>query len=216
MWEGRHTDPGDVVSMVVANTITGAATLFRRELLELAVPFPDSPGFQFHDHWLGLLALAAGDVAYVDRPLYDYVQHAGAVFGDVTLGAGRRTRRPWRPAAAADYFYGFAARRVQVETALLRTAGRIAPARRSALERFLRAEDSPLAWAALAARPLRALRGHDETLGSEAGLARGLAWRRVLSAVPAAAHVLGEAAVPPPDAYDQPRLRRWRSAVARG
>ena len=55
----------------------------------LALPFPDTPGLQFHDHWLALVALAAGEVAYVDRPLYDYVQHAGAVFGDVTGGPPR-------------------------------------------------------------------------------------------------------------------------------
>ena len=48
---------------------------------------PDAPGVPFHDHWLGLVAMASGDVAYVDRPLYDYVQHPGAVFGPVAGGA---------------------------------------------------------------------------------------------------------------------------------
>ena len=76
--------------------ITGAAALFRREVAELALPFPDTPGCPFHDHWIGLVALAAGDVAYVDRPLYDYVQHRGRVLrrGHARrAAAGRGSRR---------------------------------------------------------------------------------------------------------------------------
>ena len=36
------------------------------------------------------LGAGAGPVAYVDRPLYDYVQHPGAVFGDVTAPGRER------------------------------------------------------------------------------------------------------------------------------
>ena len=86
LWRGRSNNFTDLGAMLVANTITGAATLFRRELLDTLLPFPNTPGFQFHDHWLAVAALATGDVAYVDRPLYDYVQHRGAVFGHVTHG----------------------------------------------------------------------------------------------------------------------------------
>ena len=60
--EGPQQQPHHLASMLIANTITGAAALFRRELLDVALPFPDTPGFQFHDHWLGVAALAAGDV----------------------------------------------------------------------------------------------------------------------------------------------------------
>ena len=42
------------------NTVTGAASLFRRELLDVALPFPDVPGKPFHDHWLACVALAIG------------------------------------------------------------------------------------------------------------------------------------------------------------
>ncbi len=88
MWRGRANNHTDLAALLTANTVTGAATLFRRELAALALPFPDLPGLQFHDHWLAVVALASGSVAYVDRPLYDYVQHGGAVFGEV---AGERT-----------------------------------------------------------------------------------------------------------------------------
>ena len=74
------------------NTVTGAATLFRRELLERTLPFPPRHGpHSFHDQWIALVALATGRLAYVDRPLYDYVQHRSAV-----LGHPRAKRRPSR------------------------------------------------------------------------------------------------------------------------
>ena len=53
--------------------------------------FPAGPGWDFHDHWLALVAMALGEVAYVDRPLYDYVQHPGAVLG---RAASKQERSP--------------------------------------------------------------------------------------------------------------------------
>ena len=204
LWKGRANNHTNLASMLVANTVTGAATLFRRELAELAVPFPDTPGFQFHDHWLGALALAAGDVAYVARPLYDYVQHAGAVFGDVT-GSGadaRRARSSWR----ANYFYGYRPRQMYAQALLERCAGRLTPAKRRTLERFAACDSSARALAWLAARPLRILVGRTETLGAEIGLVQGILWRRL-------ARRAEDAAPPPLETYDEKRLRRWRARL---
>ena len=87
MWQGRRNNHTDLVSMLVANSITGAAMLLRRDVAELALPFPDTPGAcSSTTPGSALVALAAGEIAYVDRPLYDYVQHRGAVFGAVTHG----------------------------------------------------------------------------------------------------------------------------------
>ena len=204
LWKGRANNHTSLASMLVANTVTGAATLFRREIAELALPFPDTPGFQFHDHWLGAVALAAGDLAYVDRPLYDYVQHAGAVFGDVTRsdGSASRARSPWR----ANYFYGYAPRKMYAEALLERCADRLTPAKRRTLERFVACDSSLPALAWLAARPLRLLAGRTETLGAEIGLVQGILWHRV------GRH--GQDAGPPPlETYDEKRLRRWRARV---
>ncbi len=66
--------------------------MFRREVIDHALPFPAGPGWDFHDHWLALVAMALGDVAYVDRPLYDYVQHPGAVLGRAASKPRRRSR----------------------------------------------------------------------------------------------------------------------------
>ncbi len=226
LWVGRANNYESLASVLVANTITGAAMLFRRELLPLALPFPDTPGFQFHDSWLAVIALAAGRVAYVDRPLYDYVQHPGAVFGDVTHGrrepgAGALARlSAWRhrPAAwRAAYFYGYLAREAQAQVALARCGPRLAPAKRSVLRRFVACQRSLPALTWLTLRPARALWGHTETLGSELGLVQGVAWKWVATAW--ARHLrrfggpLADASVPPPQVFSQKRLRRWRAKL---
>ena len=43
-WSRRRNNYTNLASLLVANTVTGAASLFRRELLELALPFPPRHG----------------------------------------------------------------------------------------------------------------------------------------------------------------------------
>ena len=179
-WEGRRNNHTSLASLLVANSITGAAALFRREVAELALPFPDAPGFQFHDHWIGLVALAMGEVAFVDRPLYDYVQHVGAVFGDVSSGEEDHGRRACRGSLSrwrAAYFYGYVSRQVQAHTLLARLGGRLSTRKRRELKLFVSSERSLRGFAWLATRPLRGLLGRNETLGSEGQLALGILWR---------------------------------------
>jgi hypothetical protein len=215
LWQGRRNNHTSLASLVVANTITGAATLFRREVAELALPFPDTPGLQFHDHWLGLVALAAGDIAYVDRPLYDYVQHAGAVFGDVTGGGEQRPRRGFLRGGRGAYFLGYLPREVAAQTLLARCGARLDARKRRALKRFVAAARSPVAFAWLAARPLRALAGRNETLASETELVHGIAWRWLVAVLARGARQPGrrplDASFPDPVSFEQKRLRRWRA-----
>jgi glycosyltransferase involved in cell wall biosynthesis len=207
LWRGRANNHTDITSMLVANTITGAAALFRREVAELALPFPDTPGLAFHDHWIALVALAAGDVAYVDRPLYDYVQHRGAFFGTVTHGdAPARRRLGWLRGGRGAYFRGYLPRVTLAEAALARCGGRVAPDKARALRRFGAAERSPAAFAWLAARPLRMLAGRTETLGSESELLPALIWRALACWAP-------DTAMPDLLSFQQRRLRRWRADV---
>lgn len=205
LWRGRRNDHVDLTSMLVANTVTGASSMIRRELLDVALPFPGPLGVQFHDHWLACCALAVGGIAYVDRPLYDYVQHPGAVFGEVSGGA-RARRAPG--AARAAYFYGYLGRALFAATLLDRGDGSVEPAKRRALESFLRAERSPARTARLAARAIEHRLLPSSTLGTESDLVAGILWR--------AAAVLGAArdvSLPDPLAAQQARLRRWRSAL---
>lgn len=67
--------------LTLANTVTGAASLFRRELLDLALPFPQKCGVMFHDQWLAMIAAANGTIDYIDEPLYDYIQHSHNIIG---------------------------------------------------------------------------------------------------------------------------------------
>ena len=202
LWVGRRPNHESMLSLLVAGGVTGAAMLMRREVADLAVPFPDTPGMDFHDHWIALVALALGDIAYVDRPLYDYVQHESAVFG----GEARRTPLDeqsrgmrWR----AAYFGGYVQRAVYAEALLARLGDRMTAGKRRALRRYLAAERNPLAWAQLAARTLRPLVGRTETVGSEGDLATGLLWRRL-------ARLGRDVRCPDAWTFSQKRLRRWR------
>jgi glycosyltransferase involved in cell wall biosynthesis len=214
LWSGRRNNHTDLASLLVANSVTGAAALFRREVAERARPFPDQPGLQFHDHWIALVAMGMGELAYVDRPLYDYVQHEGAVLGRVEGQRGRSLR-----GGRAAYFYGYLARAVLAEALLARCADTLTPGRRRVLERFLAAARNPLAFGWLAARPLRRLAGRNETLGTEAELARGIAWRHLAEALTLRREAPGrlpvEAACPPLDVgtLGHSRLARWRAGL---
>ncbi len=232
-WDGRRNNYTDLTSLLVANTVTGAASMFRRETLAAALPFPQFPGWQFHDHWLALVALARGPIAYVDEPLYDYVQHRGAILGQVSAEAEDEPSRPrlgarlksavreqltgWRPI----YFCGYMRLAVQAEVLLARCSAELAPAKRRALERFVDADRRRRGIAWLSLRGLRRFAGRSETLGAEGQLARGLAWRRITAA--RTRRVSGpvdwslRAEFPPcgPDSFGQRRLRRWRRGRAR-
>ena len=60
-----------------------------RRLLDDVLPFPPAQFAHFHDHWIGLVALALGRIEYLPRPLYDYVQHGSASLGHA--GANQMT-----------------------------------------------------------------------------------------------------------------------------
>lgn len=60
------------------NLVTGATTVFRRSLLQYALPFPKE---WLHDEWLAMVAAAMGGVDVVEEPLVDYRQHASNQIG---------------------------------------------------------------------------------------------------------------------------------------
>ncbi len=217
LWRGRANNRTNLASMLIANTITGAASLFTRQVADLALPFPDSPGIEFHDHWIALVALAAGEIRYVDRPLYDYVQHDAAVLGKVGEPGEQRvfSKRSLAEEWKAAYFLGYLPGKVRARTLLLRCGTTMPISKRRGLERYLAAESSPLAFGWLMLRPLRALWRRNETLGTEWELARGIVWRWVagaLARVPGLPNrLLLDCRFPDPPHYEQRRLQRWRS-----
>jgi glycosyltransferase involved in cell wall biosynthesis len=194
-WTSRRNNHTDLTSLLIANTVTGAACMLRRELLDDALPFPPAPGEPYHDHWLALVALCTGGIAYVDRPLYDYVQHRGAALGhtgaNTVPGRGalaplRRLLRGERPAVGwrSLYFYEYCRLALFSTVLLLRCGERMGEGRRRELESFLRADRSAAGAARLGVRSGRSLWGRNETLGAERRLAAGLLWRRLLPLLP--------------------------------
>ena len=198
---GRNASD-DIASQMVNNAVTGAASLFRRELLATALPFPPrASDDQYHDHWLGLCALARGELAFLDRPTYDYTRHGQSVtlqadapwtapprgaLGRVAMHWRRWTRRlrmgttplGWRDV----YFDRYLMIRQLVAVLELRLGDRIEPAKRRALARLAAAERSPRAAGWLIGRTLRPLIGRNETLGRERVLLGSLLWRRLAAA----------------------------------
>jgi glycosyltransferase involved in cell wall biosynthesis len=87
-WTGRRNQWRDPVSMLLANTVTTAASVIAPELRDIALPFPQTRSKTYFDQWLALCALSIGSVHYVDESLYGYVQHAGQDIGH------QRLRRP--------------------------------------------------------------------------------------------------------------------------
>jgi glycosyltransferase involved in cell wall biosynthesis len=80
-WVNRRNNHRDMYVILLANTVTGAASVFRRSLLAKIIPFPERIGDAFHDNWIALSALMVGKIEYVDEPLYDYIQYSGHVIG---------------------------------------------------------------------------------------------------------------------------------------
>jgi glycosyltransferase involved in cell wall biosynthesis len=96
-WQRRKNEFKDFDTIFLANTVTGAASMFRRELLENLLPFPPSIGSAFHDHWLACVALCQGRLAYIEEALYDYVQYDDSVIGHCDFDAGMLPKRNTTP-----------------------------------------------------------------------------------------------------------------------
>jgi len=214
-WSSRRNNHTDLLSLLVANAVTGAASLFGRELLDYALPFPPAQFAHFHDHWIGLTALALGDIAFVADPLYDYVQHGDASLGHAAanqmISLRDRLRhqralhervRMWR----LHYFVDVWRLRQFATVLMMRCGGSMSAAKRRALERFLDADRSLVAPVQLGLRGARELIGPQETLGAEWMLVHALVWRRLLalSARERPQRHLRLDAVPPPSLIQQP------------
>ncbi|MDQ0825143.1 glycosyltransferase involved in cell wall biosynthesis [Arthrobacter sp. B2I5] len=75
----------DICDLLVQNQVTGGLSLFRRELLDVALPFPKLATLtQNHDHWIGVAAAAWDSYEIIDDVVQDYVQHGSNVIGEAT------------------------------------------------------------------------------------------------------------------------------------
>lgn len=76
------------------NLVTGATTVFRRRLLEVALPFPTE---WVHDEWLAVLAAATGEMDLLEDCLIDYRQHASNQIGVRRLGLNAKIAKAFAP-----------------------------------------------------------------------------------------------------------------------
>lgn len=179
-WTGRKNNYEDLALLFFANTVTGAASLFRSSLLQCILPFPDPVGAAFHDHWIALVARTTSSIAYVDAPLSDYVQHEAHVIGHATPAPRRR-----KPLQRLIELPGDLERvrerdllRIQAFARELkwRANGELRP-EDAKVVKALAGLDSPRALPWLARRTLTSLRHKDVTMGAEARLLAALCWR---------------------------------------
>jgi len=77
--------------LVLDNQFTGAQLVFRRELLDVALPFPHlNTATEVHDHWLAFVARGLSGTLITDDVLQDYVQHGTNVIGEAHRGFSLR------------------------------------------------------------------------------------------------------------------------------
>ena len=91
-WTGRKNNYTNLRVLMAANTITGAACLFEKNLLDMILPFPNRVSDAYHDHWIALVACITGSIQYISEPLYDYRQHSGNVIGHTSFNRTNNIR----------------------------------------------------------------------------------------------------------------------------
>jgi glycosyltransferase involved in cell wall biosynthesis len=226
-WGRRRRNHEDLLSLLVANCVTGAASLFRRDLLDAALPFPPRQFAHYHDHWIALVARMLGRIEFVDGPLYDYVQHGRAALGHAAatristfqerlskLRADPRERiRFYR----ARYFRDVERLMAFATILHMRCGARAQEPDVRILESFLALERSWPALAKLGWRAAQELSGRSETVGAEWSLLRAVAWRRILPATvrERPSRHLRLDAVPPTDLAPRAERRSLGDASAR-
>ncbi len=133
-WRGRRPTWDDLGEMLATNVVTGAACLVRRDVLDVALPFPPELDDSFHDHWLACCALALGELRHVPEALVDYVQHAGNVTGWSQAQRPAAPKAAWRTRAARDRERHLERPRLWARTLLERVPAVSGP-KRAALDR---------------------------------------------------------------------------------
>ncbi len=193
-WTTRPNNFTNFASLLMANTITGAASLFHRKLLPYILPFPEKVGHPYHDHWIACAALALGKVKYVDRATYDYVQHSGNALGHYAP-AERSLRQRVRGAMLAlmylgnwlrvslanwqlVYFYDLIREQLMCKVIELRCGEQLTSDKKKSLSRITHVDESLTAFAWMATRGLKDGGRRRETLGAEQVFLLATVWKK--------------------------------------
>lgn len=200
-WTNRLNNHTNLASLLICNTITGAASLFKRELLNCVLPFPQKAGLLFHDHWIACVAMLQGKLGYVDRPLYEYTQHSSNVIGHsapprvslprvIYYTFNNLRTRAGRLVAREVYFDHVVKLGAMARTAEVRCGRQITKSQLRLLRKIAKLDQSWSSCLWLALRGLLGWRRRSVTIGSEYHLLLGAAWKFYITFMS--------------------RLRRWR------
>jgi len=136
-------------SLLVRNTVTGAAAVGRTRLLERALPIPENA--PMHDWWLALAAASGGGILPRDEPTVFYRQHPAQLLGARARGWALLPYLHARGLTLAQYLRRWRKQKIDFHEEALR---RFAPLRRWRI--LLRLEREPWVLRVLTA-PLYAL-----------------------------------------------------------
>ena len=75
----KMTLPQSLTEVLINGSVTGCTSLFKRELIEEALPFPDR--LYVHDKWIGVIAFLKNGFTYLHEPLTFYRQHLNNSIG---------------------------------------------------------------------------------------------------------------------------------------
>lgn len=193
-WTNRRNNSTNLASLLVANTVTGAAAMLRASLLDVLLPFPAKINGVMHDWWAATAALTVGELVYVEEPLHDYVQHGANVLGHQAPPIERPTagefaaflrrgvpgQRGFDEALlnAREAYFNHT-RRVMLSARVLqhRAGAATTPSKRAVLRRVAGLDRSAAGFAWLTARGTARAGRKSDTLGRDTLLARGVAWR---------------------------------------
>lgn len=182
-WRNRRNQWTHIDSLLMLNTMTGASMLVRADVMrDQVLPFPPGTPSAFHDQWIGVAALACGEVRYVDRPLYSYRQHGAnvtglrdsrldhgmpGILGLVRLAVSGDCRLPLETQAELEAVAEFELARIAqfATVALMRTPEQGDERTAQALRRLAAADRDT--WALLRAVAKTALRRAGTTAGAE-------------------------------------------------
>jgi len=78
-WKGHIGFDMKIENLLFGNVVTGCTVLFRKELLNTSLPFPE--GLAYHDWWLAICAAKENKIHYITTCLTKYRQHTGQVSG---------------------------------------------------------------------------------------------------------------------------------------
>jgi glycosyltransferase involved in cell wall biosynthesis len=187
-WTMRRNNSTDLAALLMANTVSGAGMMFRRNLLDYALPFPPRVGQLYHDHWIGSVALAKSEIACVAEPLYDYTRHAANVSDYHGKPKGAWPDRVYRLLksllteegrlhAGFVYYELLLRAEVMARVAALRCEPHLTPAKKRALRRLSAIDDSLATVLWLILRGVRDWRRMSLTDGAEYELLTGILWK---------------------------------------